>query len=322
MKNKWIIGIIVSIIIITGLSIYLKNDSSGGYDNNYRLISPEKGSLKVSISTTGMVMPQNRLEIKPTISGRIDKILVREGDYAATGKILAWMSSEERAALIDAARANGASAVEYWKKAYKPIPLIAPINGTVIVRSVEPGQSVLSSTTILVLSDRLIVEADVDETDIGHVKKGQNAIITLDAYPEVSVNGRVNHISYESTVSNNVTIYKVDILPEKIPDVFRSGMNASIEIIHTLKNNALLLPQKAVMSDEKGSYVLLKNSSDINSGKPARKYITTGISDDLRIEIRAGLSENDMVMIYNDRKLPVEKRQKTNPFRPFGRKRK
>ena len=166
----------------------------------------------MTVITTGVVEPQNRLEIKPSISGRIEEILVHEGDHVRSGDVLAWMSSTERAALIDAARSQGNKELKYWEEVYKKTPLISPIDGEIIDRPVEPGQTVTTSDAVLVLSDRLVVNAQFDETDVGKVKIGQKAFITLDAYPDIQLDGVVDHIAYESQVINNVTIYDVDIL--------------------------------------------------------------------------------------------------------------
>ncbi len=294
-------------------------DDDGPKEPVYQEIQLQLADIRKSVSTTGIVNPQNRLEIKPAVAGRVESILVKEGDYVRTGRVLAMMSSEERAALIDSARAKGAEAVEYWKKIYKPISLIAPINGTIIVRDVEPGQSVTTSDAMFVISDRLIVQADVDETDIGLVKKGFRASITLDAYPEVEASGKVDHISYESTTSNNVTIYKVDILPDRVPSVFRSGMTANIEIFMLEKKDCPTLPLEAVKKDGGGSYVLVK-TKQIN---PQKKYIETGVSDLTRVEIVSGLSESDIVLMQNANQylldMPADN-DKTNPFMPQRKK--
>jgi membrane fusion protein, macrolide-specific efflux system len=114
-------------------------------------ISPAIGSIKTFISSTGTILPKNRLEIKPPVNGRIERILVKEGDKVKTGDTLAWMSSTERAALLDAARGKGEQAVNYWENAYKAIPLIAPIDGEVIVATTQPGQTVTTSDAIVVL---------------------------------------------------------------------------------------------------------------------------------------------------------------------------
>ena len=288
-----------------------------------RTVLPERGSIKKYISTTGTVEPRNRLEIMPAIAGRVESVLVVEGQAVRKGQLMAWMSSTERAALIDAARMQGNAELKYWESAYKPSPIIAPITGTVIVRDVEPGQTVTTTTAVLVLADRLIVTANVDETDIGNVRIGMTAELSLDSYPDVRVNGRVHHISYESTVTNNVTMYKVQIIPTRVPEVFRSGMSATINIIQSVREDALLLPIEAVVLEGRTNYVRVGRGE---KAPPELREVKIGISDESRIEILSGLNEGDKVLVA-DGKAEVGSAtgaEKKNPFMPIppGRKRK
>ena len=318
MKNKkrLLIGGSVILIVLFVALVFLRQRRARY--QNVREITPRRGIISLFITSTGTVQPQNRLEIKPPISGRVDRILVREGQRVRAGSILVWMSSDERAALIDAARSQGKESLKYWEEAYKPIPLIAPISGMVIVRSVEPGQTVNSLTPIIVLSDRLIVKAEIDETDIGRVRVGQASLISLDAYPEVEVKGRVSHISYESKVISNVTMYEVDILPNRVPGVFRSGMSANISIVEETREDVLLLPVEAVRRDGSLNYVLVRSG---DRGKPIRRAIELGISDEKNVEISSGLDENERVVITS-RQYPLEEsRSGRSPFSP-PRKRK
>ncbi len=286
-----------------------------------RTVLPERGSIRKYISTTGTVEPRNRLEIMPAIAGRVESVLVVEGQAVRKGQLLAWMSSTERTALIDAARMQGDAERRYWENAYKPSPVVAPITGTVIVRDVEPGQTVTTAKAVLVLADRLIVTARVDETDIGHVKIGMTAELSLDSYPEVKVNGRVHHISYESTITNNVTMYEVQIIPERVPGVFRSGMSATINIIQSMRDKALLLPIEAVVLEGRTNYVRV----DRGEGKqPERREVKIGISDETRIEILSGLDEGEKVLVADGKAEGQAKSgtEKKNPFMPTppGRK--
>ena len=319
MIKKWHFFLSLLIVLSCAVTFLIVKKSPGKTANDSVVeINPAYGSIRTFISTTGTVQPQNRLEIKPPISGRIEEILVKEGEKVKVGKILAWMSSTERAALLDAARAQGEETLKYWQEVYKPTPLIAPINGDVIVKAVEPGQTVSSNDAVIVLSDRLIVKAHVDETDIGRVKPGQPAIIGLDAYPRVKVKARVAHISYESNIMNNVTIYEVDILPERVPEVFRSGMSANVNIVEKSKKNILLIPLEAVMQDEEGSSVLLSQGT---GKKPVLHRIEPGISDGKNLEVIAGLSANDKIVIKRQKYLPGKSKQPgRNPFMPFGMK--
>ncbi|MBU1122153.1 MAG: efflux RND transporter periplasmic adaptor subunit [Candidatus Omnitrophota bacterium] len=317
-KNwKKIIGIILAVFIIFFVIGKFKKDKS-----QYILkeIIPVYGNIYNFISTTGTVQPQNRLEIKPQINGRIEEILVKEGQKVKAGQILAWMSSTERAALLDSALSQGQEEVLSWQDVYKPTPLIAPIDGDVIVRAVEPGQTVTSSDAVIVLSDRLIVKAQVDETDIGKVKVGQAAVISLDAYPHIKVKGTIDHVSYESTIVNNVTIYEVDVVPSKIPDVFRSGMSANVDIVEEGKENVLVLPIEAVNEDEGGKFVVVKRNGE---QRTVNQKVEIGISDNRNAEVISGVESGDKVIIKvkNYSLSNGGGRQTSSPFMPFGRER-
>ncbi len=315
MKNKkWKFLILGILVVSAGIFWTVKAANNKSKTEKTTIINPAYDNIQTFVSTTGTVLPQNRLAVKPAISGRVEKILVKEGDRVKKGQTLAWMSSTERAALLDAARAQGEAVVKQWQEVYKSTPLIAPIDGDVIVKNVEPGQTVMTSEAILVLSDRLIVQAQFDETDIGKIKIGQPAMITLDAYPEIKGNGAVNHIYYESQMISNVTIYKVDILPDEVPAEFRSGMTAEVKVLEASRENVLTLPLEAVKQDKEGSYVLLEQGK---GQKPVQRRIKTGLSDDTNIEIISSLTETDRVVIQSATYVPVtQKTTGTNPFMP------
>ena len=317
MKNKrWLLYLILLAIAVV-VTIFLKTSQKPSKETSIE-IRPSIGAIQTTITSTAIVQPQNRLEIKPPINGRIDEILIKEGDAVKAGQILAWMSSTERAALLDAARARGPEAMKYWADVYKSTPLISPIDGEVIVSQDEPGQIVTSADAVLVLSDRLIVQAQVDETDIGGIRTGQDVMISLDAYPEIKVNGKVDHIYYESTIVNNVTIYKVDIIPQTVPEVFRSGMTATVNIVEKSKDDVLMVPIDVVKKGKSGSYVLLIGGAN---RKPIEKYIETGISDDKFIEVMSGLTTDDRIIEVTQKYTPLKGSSgATNPLMPMGRR--
>jgi macrolide-specific efflux system membrane fusion protein len=306
------------VLIVIAAILIIKNKGEERATETIREITPVLGSIQSFISTTGVVEPQNRLEIKPPISGRIEEIKVLEGEKVKIGRTLAWMSSTERAALLDAARAQGEESLKYWQEVYKATPLIAPIDGEVIVRAVEPGQTVTSADAIVVLSDRLIVKAKVDETDIGRVKVNQAAIISLDAYPQIEVGAKVDHISYESEIVNNVTIYEVDILPERVPEVFRSGMSANVEIIEKSKENTLIIPLTAVKEDKEGSFVFISQGK---GKKPVMRRVELGISDEENVEVASGVSGEEKILIITQKYLPSKNNTSGgSPFMPSRRR--
>ncbi|MBU1853039.1 MAG: efflux RND transporter periplasmic adaptor subunit, partial [Candidatus Omnitrophica bacterium] len=294
MNNKK--ALIVTVIVLC-VAMFLIVSSRGTKEqskaNNKNVINPSIGDVAITVATTGVVEPQNRLELKPSISGRIEEILVKEGSQVNKGDILAWMSSTERAALVDAARSQGEEALKYWEEVYKKTPIISPIEGEVIVRSVESGQTVSSSDAVLVLSDRLVINAQFDETDIGRVKVGQEALITLDAYPEVRLEGEVDHVAYESEIVNNVTIYNVDIVPKEIPDILRSGMSVTVEVVEKKAADVLTIPSKSIHYDGERRFVLVHDPR----GKITERDIRIGLNNDQTTEVVSGLSIEDSVII-------------------------
>jgi len=258
------------------------------------IVSVTRGNIESSIPATGTVMPRNRLEIKPPVAGRIDSVLAQEGQQVSKGKILGWMSSLERATLIDAARAKGDEEVKRWEEMYKPTPIIAPINGFIIQRSVEPGQTFTSSDTVLVMADKLIVKAQIDETDIGRIKLGQKVGIVLDAYPKEKIDGAVEHIAYESKVVSNVTVYEVNIIPSIVPSFFRAGMSATVNFSQNERQGVLIVPIKAVKKRGKSSYVFkIKKERE----KPEPMQFESGLENGDNIEVVSGLSEGDKVAV-------------------------
>jgi macrolide-specific efflux system membrane fusion protein len=277
------------------------------------------GSIMAQIPSTGTVEPRNRLEIKPPIAGRIDTVLVKEGQNVKKGQILAWMSSSDRAALLDAARAKGEAEVKRWEDVYKPTPIVAPLNGFIIQRAVEPGQSVSTGDPVLVMADRLIVKAQVDETDLGKIKLDQKVVIALDAYPENSINGIVEHIAYESKLVSNVVVYEIEVLPEAVPSFFRAGMSATVNFIQKESQNILVLPLRAVKKRNGYSYVFIKKEG---KEEVEALRIQTGLEGVDQIEIISGISKGDEVIIPTAKMVQdAFERRRRMPVNPFGRSR-
>jgi macrolide-specific efflux system membrane fusion protein len=258
------------------------------------MVSVTRGSMTAQTPTTGTVEPRNRLEIKPPVAGRIDTIYVEEGDVVKKGKILAMMSSSDRAALLDAARAKGSAEYKRWEQVYNPAPVVAPLDGFIILKNIEPGQTVSASDAVLVMADKLIVKAQVDETDIGNITLGQPVTIQLDAYPDQTIKGKVEHIAYESQVINNVTIYEVDVIPSSVPSFFRSGMSATVNFVREEKADILLLPQKAIKKIGTQVYVF---QLDKATNKYKSMQIKTGLESTDQIEVVSGLKEGDKVAV-------------------------
>ncbi len=303
------------LLVVAGIAgfIFMKMRPKKDSGEVLQEINPTIGSIQTIISTTGTVLPKNRLEIKPPVNGRVESILVSEGQDVKMGQTLAWMSSTERAALLDAARGQGEEQLKYWEQAYKPIALLAPIEGEVIVATTQPGQTVTTADAVVVLSDQLIVRAQVDETDIGRIKLNQKAIVALDAYPENKIKASVEHIYYESKTVNNVTIYEVDLIPEEIPEFFRSGMNATVDFIEQGKASAILIPEAAVNKEKEENFVYLRQG---NGKEPLKTPVKLGISDGKNVEVISGINQNDKIIVKTKKYALPKSTTGQNPFMP------
>lgn len=316
MRNKKIkFMVIILAVAVIGL-LALRSGDKKEVPQESKEVVPQKGSIQLVISATGTVLPKNRLEVKPPVNGRAEEILVSEGEKVKAGQTLAWVSSTERAALIDAARGKGEDTLKYWQDAYKPIPLVSPIDGEVIVATTQPGQTITTGDAVVVLSDQLIARAQVDETDIGKIKLNQEATISLDAYPDTKIRGKVEHIYYESKTVNNVTIYQVDVTPEAVLPFFRSGMNASIDFKVKSEADVLLIPQEAVIREKDANWVLLKSAG---GKEPLRRKVELGISDEKNVEVLSGLKASDTLIIKSKKYALPKSTAGVNPFMPRRR---
>jgi len=316
-KNKLKISLILAAILAVCGFVVARQQLKKPSDEIARVVTPAIGNIRLIISCTGTVLPKNRLEVKPPVNGRIESILVKEGDKVKAGQILAWMSSTERAALLDAARGKGEETLKYWEGVYKPIPLPAPIDAEVIVATTQPGQTVTSADAVLVLSDQLIVRAQVDETDIGKITDDMKAVVTLDAYPDIKIQAQVEHIYYESQTVNNVTIYLVDLIPHEVPPFFRSGMNASVDFILQDKKGILVIPVDAVYRENGNTYVFVNRA---DSKEPQKVRVELGITDDKNIEVISGVTDKDSILEKSKRyTLPKSSSTGSNPFMPRRR---
>lgn len=130
--------------------------------------------------------------------------------------------------------------------------LRSSIDGVVLKRSVEPGQTVAASlqvTTLITLAQDLTqmkLEVNVDEADVGQVKEGQLAQFTVDAYPDRSYPARIVRLRYGSDTTNNVVTYQAVLEVDNKDLSLRPGMTADARIVTLRRENALQVPNAAL----------------------------------------------------------------------------
>ena len=263
---------------------------------SYQEYAVVRNDIQKVVQANGVVEPRNRVQILPPVGGRIEKILKDEGQLVYSGQPLAYMSSTDRAALIDAARNKSQKDLEYWQKIYKPIPILSPVKGKVILRNVVPGQTISPASVLFELSDELVADAYVDETDMAKISIGQKAVITVNAYPNMPIQGKVVRIKQSSQLVNNVNVYPVQVELVHPPLFLRSGMVANLQFLISKKEKALSLPVNVLQGKENSEvWVLVKN--DNPDQKNEKVNVTTGLMDENNIEVLSGLKEGQIVLV-------------------------
>jgi HlyD family secretion protein len=134
----------------------------------------------------------------------------------------------------------------------KKARIVSPINGVVLSRNVDPGQTVASSFQAPVLFTiaedlkEMEVQVDVDEADVGKVKEGQQATFTVDAYPDRKFQASIRELRYGSEVVQGVVTYKAVLATDNAALLLRPGMTATAEITVEQVKDALTVPNTAL----------------------------------------------------------------------------
>ncbi len=217
---------------------------------------------------------------------------------AALDKLKQGPTPEELAiaqAQVDQARAALAQARLRLEEA----AIVAPFAGTVASIGAEVGELVSSATPMIVLVDLsgYHIDVSIDEIDISQVAEGQEVVITLDAFPEEELSGKVARIDPIGTVNQGVVTYGVtiEIAPTEVP--IKPDMTANVDIVVDRKEDVLLVPNRALRRDQRGEYVEV-----VFGGQLQRAYITTGLSNEAVTEVLEGLEEGAEVVVSAPRR--------------------
>ena len=213
--------------------------------------------------------------------------------------------------------------------------ITSPIDGIVLSKEVEEGQTVASSfntptlfTIAKDLTDMRVI-ADVDEADIGEVKEGQRVTFTVDAFPEDTFEGSVTQVRQEATTESNVVTYQVVISAPNEDLKLKPGLTANVTIYTLELKNVLAVPSKALRFNP--SEALLNEGGTItNVESPIKVWtkegpnlkaiaVELGISNGTLTQILKGLNEGTKVITEVNSPQMMEEagpQQNTNPFMP------
>lgn len=214
--------------------------------------------------------------------------------------------------------------------------ITAPMDGIVLTKSVEIGESVTSGvssfnagTVIFSVADvsTMIIKAGVNEVDIGKLRLGQQVKVTLDAYAKTSFQGRIDRIAPAVRLDDKVRVFDVEIRLDTQGRELRSGMTANIEVIGERKENVLTIPVEGLFKRDEGEVVYIRKAAPkegekkaeakkSKDGKPdpdawmqnfERRTVVSGLADNSRAEILEGMKEGEEIAL-EDPTLPLDKR--------------
>lgn len=215
--------------------------------------------------------------------------------------------------------------------------ITSPIDGVVLSKSVEEGQTVAASFstpelfTIAQDLTNMQVVADVDEADIGDVKEGERVTFTVDAYPDDTFEGEVKQVRQEATTTNNVVTYEVVISAPNADLKLKPGLTANVTIYTAERKGVLSVPSKALRFTPQKETVGKMKIVDVANAKNkvwtiegnsiVAHKVNIGMTDGTNTQIVGGIAEGAKVItglnvMGGEEKMPMEAQGEKSPFAP------
>lgn len=177
----------------------------------------------------------------------------------------------------------------------------SPIDGYVLEKKVEVGDPVVplstyqEGTVLMTMADmsHLLFRGTVDEIDVGRLKEGMPVDIKIGALPDAKVTGVLSRISLKAQKDDNATTFPVEVrLTSTNGATLRAGFSANAEIIIEKRPQVLYVPERVVTFEGDSAWVNVPGAD----GKPEKRYIRTGLSDAINVQVLSGLAEGAKVL--------------------------
>jgi HlyD family secretion protein len=350
---KIIAGLIV--IFIFGYTIYFLYQKSQAKPVVYETTNPSVENIVKSTMATGSVVPRKEIEIKPQVSGIIEKLYVIEGDKVKKGDLIAkikiipnMVSLNNAESRLKKARINFEdakrqydrqkglldqgvvakadfenyelgfkNAKEELESAESNLELIkegqtsntesttntlvrSTIDGMVLDVPVEIGNSVIESntfnagTTIATVADMndMVFEGKIDETEVGKIHQGMPLILTVGAIDNTTFDATLEHIAPKGVEENGAIQFEIKANVNLKKDQFiRAGYSANAAVVLARVDSVMAIPESLLQFEGDSAYV------EVETGPQTfeKRYIQTGLSDGINIEIKSGINKEDKI---------------------------
>ena len=284
-KLKWLVVAVIVLGLVWGGWTAAKS-VFGLNAPKYRTVLVEEGPMVAAIRASGTLNPVKSVTIGTGVSGMVKELLVDFNDTVKKGQLIARIDPRDYQARFDQANANyrlasknhkfnqdlfaqgfiskqaliqteeaqntALGALNSAKKSLDDTFIRSPVDGVVVKRSVEIGQTVaatLQSPEIFIIAQDLAdmqVETSIDESDVGRIKEGQSATFTVDAFPGRVFQGKVLQIRKAPINIQNVVTYTV-LISANNPDLkLLPGMTANARIVVDEREKALKVANAAL----------------------------------------------------------------------------
>lgn len=308
---------------------------------------------------TGSVVPRKEIEIKPKVSGIIEKIYVEEGTIIHKGDLIAKVriipnmvslnDAESRVNRAKIALQNAERNYNRQKELYEQnvIPktdyesyelqyqnaqeevmsaennlelikegqtkksgeatntiIRSTINGMLLDIPVEIGNSVIESntfndgTTVAIVADmgEMIFEGRVDESEVGKIREGMDLILTIGAINDVSFHAALEHISPKGVEENGAIQFEIKAAVNLIDTVFvRAGYSANADIVLDKRDSVMAISEALLQFENDSAFVEIETEPQTFE----KRFIETGLSDGINIEVLSGLTMEDKIKKLN-----------------------
>jgi HlyD family secretion protein len=303
----WLRRMTISLIAILALVIVYKVLTSifGWGGPQYRTVALEEGPLAVTISASGTLNPVKSVQVGTQVSGMVQEIYVDFNDVVKKSQVIARIDPREWQARFEQAEANyilakrnhdnnkrlieknfispaafdqtlsayksAKASLSMAKKALDDTVIRSPVDGVVVKRSVERGQTVaasLQAPELFIIAQDLAdmqVETAIDESDVGRITEGMTATFTVDAFPGKVFQSKVKQVRKAPINVQNVITYTVLLSAQNTDLKLLPGMTANTSIITEQKEKVLRISNAALRFKMPNT----ESAADSKSGRPA-----------------------------------------------------
>ena len=266
------------------------------------------------------------------------KTLYQKGLVSADEYESARLSYQQAVEQVASNKQNVSSSQEEVQRAQTNLgyaTITSPIDGVVISKSVEEGQTVAASFstpelfTIAKDLTNMQVIADVDEADIGEVAEGDRVSVTVDAYPNDTFEGKVTQVRLQATTTNNVVTYEVVISAQNADLKLKPGLTANVTIYTAERTGVTCATAKALRFTPTKETVGNKKIVDCNGknkvwtleGNTLKAHaVNIGMTDGIHTELLSGITEGTVIIteLKVNANEPAEAEQQTTESSPFA----